>query len=161
MPKKPTLADLEQQIVELTEALKRERADATNAARRSEEQLASARNYAKASVVKQLLPAIDNLERAVRHQPIKKHKDNCVNEESFDAFVKGVVAVAKQFEQILASLGVERIKTVGEEFDPELHEAISMEEGDGKKEIVSVELQSGYKLGDQVIRHAMVRVKMQ
>jgi molecular chaperone GrpE len=56
-------------------------------------------------------------------------------------------------------MGVERIKTVGEMFDPRYHEAVSMEEGDGTEEIVSDELQAGYKLGDEVIRHAMVRVK--
>ncbi len=47
-------------------------------------------------------------------------------------------------------MGVERIKTVGESFDPELHEAVSMEEGEGDKEVVSEELQAGYQLGDNV-----------
>ena len=54
---------------------------------------------------------------------------------------------------------IEGIKTVGEPFDPHYHEAVSMEEGEGGQEVVSEELQSGYKLGDEVIRHAMVRVK--
>ena len=71
----------------------------------------------------------------------------------------GVQGVVKQFEKTLADLGVERIKTVGEPFDPVYHEAVSAEEGEGTVEIVSEELQSGYKLGDEVIRHAMVRVK--
>jgi len=53
------------------------------------------------------------------------------------------------------------IATVGQPFDPHIHEAVSMEEGDGDHEIVSEELQSGYKLADQVIRPAMVRVKSQ
>ena len=56
-------------------------------------------------------------------------------------------------------IGVERIKTVGEHFDPHLHEAVGIEEGDGKHEIISEELQAGYRLGDEVIRHAMVKVK--
>jgi molecular chaperone GrpE len=56
-------------------------------------------------------------------------------------------------------MGVERIKTVGEPFDPELHDAVSAEEGDGDTEIVCEELQSGYKIGSDIIRHAMVRVK--
>jgi len=71
-----------------------------------------------------------------------------------------VQGVVKQFEKTLADLGVERIATVGQPFDPRYHEAISMEDGDGTMEVVSEELQAGYKLGDEVIRHAMVRVKM-
>ncbi len=67
----------------------------------------------------------------------------------------------KQFEKVLAGLGVEKIKTVGEVFNPHLHEAVSMDEGEGDQEIVSEELQPGYTLGDDVIRHAMVRVKQQ
>jgi molecular chaperone GrpE len=67
--------------------------------------------------------------------------------------------VVAQFEKTLTDMGVERIKTVGEPFDPHLHDAVSVEEGDGGQETVSEELQAGYKLGDDVIRHAMVRVR--
>ena len=135
---------------QLTEALQRERADATNIRRRHDEQIASLRSTVKASVVKDLLPVIDNFERALKHVP----KDLVGNE-----YVKGIEGIVRQFEKNLADIGVERIKTVGEPFDPHLHEAVSMEEGDGKQEVVSEELQSGYRLGDDVIRHAMVRVK--
>ncbi len=152
MVKKPTAAELEKQIAELTEALQRERADAMNARNRHEQQLASARNHAKASVVRQLLPVIDNLERALKHAPKElMHTD----------YVKGVQGIAKQLDKALADLGVSKIKTVGSPFDPELHEAVSMEDGDGAQEVVSEELQSGYRLGDEVIRHAMVKVRMQ
>lgn len=143
---------LEQQVAELTEALQRERADATNIRRRHDEQIAGLKTMVKANVVRDLLPVIDNLERALKHVP-EELKDN--------DYVKGVQGVVKQFEKTLANLGVERIKTTGEPFDPTYHEAISMEDGDGTTEVVSEELQSGYKLGDEVIRHAMVRVKMQ
>lgn len=141
---------LHQQLGQLTEALQRERADAVNSRRRHEEQIAGLRNMAKADVVRQLLPVIDNFERALKHVP-KELADN--------DYVKGIQGVVKQFDKILERLGVEKIKTVGEPFDPNLHEAISMEEGDGDQEIVSEELQPGYKMGDEVIRHAMVRVK--
>lgn len=144
------LAKLAEQVASLTEALQRERADATNARNRHEAQLASARNHAKASVVKQLLPVIDNLERALKHAP---------KELAASDYVKGVQAVAKQFDKALADLGVTKIATVGQPFDPEIHEAVMVEPGDGDKEIVSEELQSGYKLADEVIRHAMVKVK--
>jgi molecular chaperone GrpE len=76
-------------------------------------------------------------------------------------WVDGVQKIIVQFEKTLADLGVERIKTVGEPFDPHYHEAVSMEEGEGEHEVVSEELQSGYRLGDTVIRPAMVRVKSQ
>lgn len=145
------LKDLEQQIADLTEALQRERADAANIRRRHEEQLMGLREMVKVAVVKDLLPAIDNLERALAHTP----KDI----EGHD-YVKGVNGVVKQFGKALEDLGVERIKTVGEPFDPHFHEAVSTE-GDGDQELVSEELQAGYKLGDQVIRHAMVKVKSQ
>ena len=149
---KATISDLEQQIAELTEALQRERADAINLRRRHDADVASLRGRVKANVVRELLPAIDNLERALKHTP-EDLKDN--------PYVKGVEAVVKQFTKTLADMGVERIKTVGEVFDPKYHEAVSMEEGDGTKEIVSEELQSGYSVNDEVIRHAMVRVKVQ
>lgn len=137
-------------IAELTAALQRERADAVNLRRRHEAEIAALRTRVKANVVHDLLPVIDNFERALKHVP-QDLKDN--------DYIKGVQAVVKQFEQTLASIGVERIKTVGEHFDPHLHEAVSMEDGDGEHEIISEELQAGYKIGDDVIRHAMVKVK--
>jgi molecular chaperone GrpE len=138
-----------QQIAELTEALQRERADAMNIRRRHDEQIANLRTMARADVIEQLLPVIDNFERALKHVP----KDLADND-----YVKGVGGVVKQFEKVLQDMGVERIKTVGRPFDTALHEAVSAE-GEGGHEVVSEELQSGYKMGDTVIRHAMVRVK--
>lgn len=137
-------------IQALTSALQRERADAVNIRRRHDEEISKLRSMVKANVISDLLPVIDNFERALKHVP----EDLTDND-----YVKGVQGVVKQFEKTLAEMGVERIKTVGEHFNPELHEAVSMEEGEGKDEIVSEELQSGYKIGDDVIRHAMVRVK--
>ena len=148
-PKVDTAA-LQAQIAELTEALQRERADATNIRRRHDEQLAGLKNMTKASIVRDLLPIVDNFERALKHVP----KDLEGND-----FVKGVQGIVKQFEKTLSDIGVERIKTVGEEFDPTYHEAVAMEEGDGDKEIVSEELQAGYKIAEDVIRPAMVRVR--
>lgn len=146
----PKVTELEAQVAQLTDALQRERADAMNLRRRHDEDLASLRVRTKASVVKDLLPIIDNFERALKHVP-----DDLQDND----YVKGVQGVVKQFEKTLADMGVERIKTVGEPFDPELHGAVSAEEGDGESEVVSEELQAGYKIGDDVIRHAMVRVK--
>ncbi len=154
MSKKPTLKDLQQQVGELTEALQRERADSLNIRRRHDEQIASLKDLVKVSVVEDLLPVIDNFERALKHVP--KDLEN-------NDYVKGVSGVVKQFENTLKQMGVEKIKTVGEQFDPNLHEAVGVE-GDESElsvgvEVVSEELQSGYKLNDVIIRHAMVKVK--
>jgi molecular chaperone GrpE len=148
--KKPTIAELQAQLEQLTAALQHERADAINLRRRHDEQLASLRTTIKASVISDLLPVIDNFERALNHVPAELDGND---------FIKGVQVIVKQFEKTLTDLGVERIKTVGEHFDPHLHEAVSVEDGDGKDQIVSEELQAGYKIGEDVIRHAMVKVK--
>lgn len=152
MNKKPILVELEQRVGELTEALQRERADATNIRRRHDDQMASIKSMVKVNVVRELMPVIDNFERALKHIP--KDLEN-------NDYIKGVQGVVKQFEDTLQKMGVEKIKTVGEPFDPRLHEAVSMEEGEGTTEIVSEELQAGYKLGEDIIRHAMVKVRMQ
>jgi molecular chaperone GrpE len=153
-PKTPKVdvTALQQQIAELTDALQRERADATNLRRRHDEQISGLRNAVKATVVRDLLPVIDNFERALKHLPAELEGND---------YIKGVQGVVRQFEKTLGGLGVERIATVGQPFDPRHHEAVSMEEGDGVDEVVSEELQAGYKLGDEVVRPAMVRVRTQ
>lgn len=140
-----------QQIIDLTNALQRERADATNIRRQHEAQIANLRTIVKSNVVRDLLPVVDNFELSLKHLP--KDLEN-------NDYIKGIQSIVKQFEKTLFDLGVERIKTVGEPFDPHFHEAVTMEEGDGTQEIVSEELQAGYKIGEDVIRHAMVRVKL-
>ena len=152
-PKKDDeLQVLQQQVAELTDALQRERADVINVRRRHEEQIGGLKDMVKANVIGDLLPVVDNFERALKHVPAELEGND---------YIKGVQGVVKQFEKTLSDLGVERIKTVGEPFDPKLHEAVSMEEGDGTTEVVSEELQAGYKLGDEIIRHAMVRVRVE
>jgi molecular chaperone GrpE len=144
------LQDLLEQVDALTAALQRERADATNIRRRHDEEILALRGRVKATVIRDLLPVIDNFERALKHVPAELEGND---------YVKGIQGIVKQFEKTLSDLGVKRIQTVGEPFNPHLHEAVSMEDGEGEQEIVSEELQSGYTLGDEVIRHAMVRVK--
>ena len=150
MSKKLTLADLQQQVTELTQALQRERADSLNLRRRAEQERAGMGDYYKAAIIHELLPAVDNLERALIHVP-KDLKDH--------DYVKGVQGLIKQFENCFKQLGVERIKTFGEHFDPHLHEAVHMDDNGGEHEVIVEELQPGYKIGDEVIRHAMVKVK--
>jgi molecular chaperone GrpE len=152
MSKKPNIKELEQKVAELTEALQRERADATNVRRRAEEDRTKLASFYKVMIIRDLMPALDNLERALKHTP----KDLADHD-----YVKGIQGVVKQFEQSLKELGLERIKTVGEVFNPKLHEAVHMEEGEGDVEVICEELQPGYIMGDDVIRHAIVKVKME
>jgi molecular chaperone GrpE len=172
MTKKPTITELQEQIIDITAALQRERADAENMRRRHHEQMFSLRETVKADVVRELLPIVDNFDRALKHSPLSSSSDSegskkpdsssqTPQNDKMADYVKGVEAVVKQFEKTLTDIGVERIKTVGEVFDPHLHEAVHMEDGDGNVEVVCEELQPGFKLGDEVIRHAIVKVKME
>lgn len=149
MPKNSTKA-LEAKVAELTEALQRERADAINIRRRADEDRLKLAGLFKAQVVETFLPAIDGLELALKHTP----KDLAGHQ-----YIKGVQSVAKQFDSALEEAGVSKIKTVGEVFNPNLHEAVGVEEGDGQLELICEEVQAGYLLGDTVIRHAKVKVK--
>ena len=155
LPKEPKVdhtALLTEEVTTLTEALQRERADAMNMRRRHEEQIMNLKSNLKADVVSDLLPVIDNFERALKHVPDALKNDD---------YVKGVQGVVAQFEKTLSDMGVKRIPTIGHEFDPHLHEAVGIEDGEGDNEVVSEELQAGYQIGDTVIRHAMVKVAKQ
>jgi molecular chaperone GrpE len=145
-------AGADDQLVELEADLKRVQADFLNYKRRTDADRGEMITMAKQVVITELLPVLDNISRALTHLP----EDLADND-----WAKGVAQVGKQAEDTLRNLGVERIETVGQPFDPNLHEAISMEDGEGETEIVTEELQSGYRIGDRVIRHAMVKVARQ
>jgi len=142
-----------QQVQALTEALQRERADSVNMRRQFEQSLASSKRIAIINVVRQLLPAIDNLERALKHTPPQLQDSD---------YVKGIQGVVRQFDRAFKDLGIVKIVTVGQTFDPKYHEAVHLDEASGgSKEIVCEELQSGYLIDDEVIRHAMVNVRLE
>ena len=102
---------------------------------------------AKAVVVEKFLPVLDNFQRAI---------DSAENK---DAFYEGVVMLKKQMDEVLGALGVEEIKAVGEEFNPEVHNAVMhVEDEEAGENIIVEEFQKGYKIGDRVIRHSMVKV---
>lgn len=149
--------ELEQKIDELTEALQRERADAVNVRRRAEEDRIKMAGYYKAQVVKELLTALDNFDRAMNSVPVSDDTTKAMED-----WLKGLNGIHKQLGQALDSLGVRKIKTVGEEFDPKYHEAVQMDsESEGSREVVVEELMSGYTIDDEVLRHAMVKVALQ
>ena len=147
----PSVEDFEQRIGELTLDLQRTRADFENFRKRVDidRQQAMARGEAK-SVLK-MLPVIDTIERAIVHIPedIAEHP-----------WVKGVAGLVKQLDKALADMGISRIEaTPGTPFDPEVHQAIQMdEEATGDQEVIAEELQAGYMLEGAPIRHAMVKV---
>lgn len=144
--KKPTK---DEQIAELTADIQRLQAEFINFKRRSEEERSRAVSAGKEQAVVALLPILDNIERAISHEPedIKDH-----------TWVKGIGAVSAQLQGLLNSLGLQKIGLVDELFDPQKHNAIAVDDGEGEQEVVSEVLQSGYQFGDQIIRHAMVKV---
>ncbi len=146
---------LSQKVEELTRALQLERADAVNVRRRAEQDKLRMSSYFKAVVIKELIPFMDNFELTMKHAPqeLQSPKDN--------KWVEGLRSVYSQMWQILEGLGVKKIATLGQEFNPNLHEAVQMDpDAKGQKEIVVEEFRSGYILDDEVLRHAMVKVAM-
>lgn len=143
----------EQEIVpkaeydDLDDRYKRILAEFENYKKRSSKERDNLYSSVLGDVVSVILPILDNLENAVKIET----KD--------EEYKKGIELVLKQFQDTLKSKGVEEIKTVGEIFDPELHEAVSSIQDDTKeeKEIVQ-EYRKGYKIGTKVIRHSMVVV---
>jgi molecular chaperone GrpE len=142
---------LNQKIAELDEDLKRAQADLFNVRRRAEEDKLRISTNAKQAVILELVPVLDNLNRALINAP---------EDVAETPYFKGVISVAKQIQVVLSDLGVMKIETVGNIFDPNTMEAISVE-GEGDSEVVTEELQAGYTVNNSVIRVAMVKVKRQ
>lgn len=141
--------DLELKISELTADLQRVHADFVNFKRRSEEDQDRVSDMAKVGIIMKFLPFFDTVERALEHIP---------EELQGNTWTKGIVQVSKQFESILKDLGVTRIEALDKPFDPNLHEAVSMDESGEGEEVVIEELQPGYMVNGFVIRHSMVKV---
>ena len=138
--KSPVDEQQDAKIAELINDLQRTRADFENFRRQNDIQREQDRNYAKLDTVKKILPLIDDFERAIQAQP------------------KVLSPLSKNFEKTLKSIGLQKIDSaIGTEFNPDLHEAISVD-GDGDKETIAETLRAGYYYGDEVLRTAMVRV---
>lgn len=137
----------QEELDELTDRYKRVLAEFENYKKRSGKERENLYNSIIADIVESFLPIVDNLENAAK-----------VETEDTE-YKKGVEMVLQQFRIVLGSKGVEEIKSVGETFDPELHEAVSSIQDDkyGEKEITE-EYRKGYKIGTKVIRHSMVVV---
>jgi len=154
MTKSKKQEQLEQDLVNLTTDLQRTRADFENYRKRMDVEREQARAMGKVQAIMKLLPVIDNIERAIAHTPA---------ELADNKWAQGVAGLVKNLEKSLESLNLKRIDaSKGVKFDPELHEAIQFdEEAEGEHEVIAEELQPGYKLGNDVIRHSMVKVTRQ
>lgn len=147
--KKPS--KLQQQVDDLTKDLQRTRADFENHRKRHEADKAATYQHGQAAAIMQLLPVIDNIERAVSYMPAEMEENK---------WAQGVASLVKNLEKSLDNLNLSRIDAKpGTPFNPELHEAIQFDEdAEGEHEVIAEELQAGYALGGRPIRHAMVKV---
>ena len=141
------LSALESENAALNDKYLRICAEYDNFRRRSQKEKENLYGDIKADVVQKFLPVYDNLERALRQGT------------EDEAYRKGVEMIMTQFESTLEKLGITPIECLGEKFDPTLHNAVMHvdDEEKGENEIVEV-FQKGFKLGDKVIRFAMVKV---
>ena len=138
------------QAQEYLEGWQRARAEFANYKKRVERELKDSHSSASGNVLKDILPAIDDFERAVSNVP-PQLKD--------DPWVNGVSMVLRKLNKVLDEYGVTVVDPTGEEFDPSHHEAIGMEDSDSVATgHVTATLQKGYVLGDRVLRPALVRV---
>ncbi len=138
---------LSEEVASLKDKLLRTAAEFENFKKRTAKEKEDFYTYSVCSTVEKFLPVKDNLERAV------------AAEGDEGSLAEGVKMILKQLDEVLESLGVEKIETVGKEFDPELHNAVMHEENDLFGEnTISEELMSGYTCKGKVVRFAMVKV---
>ncbi len=142
------LAEAESKSAEYLDGWQRARAEFMNYKNRIERDQALTAEMMRAQNIKKFLPVVDDLERALANRPA-----------GTEAWVEGIELVYRKLLAVLDGEGVKRIEAVGQPFDPNLHEAISMEPVDGYEsgQVIGV-VQQGYTLGDRVIRPAVVRV---
>ena len=140
---------------DLTDKLARRTADFDNFRKRTERERTEIYNRSLGEVVRRLLPVLDNLQRALDAERLVEVKES----EEFRHFLHGVELINRQLGGVLEGLGVEVVPTVGERFDPHVHEAVATEETDAHEpDTVTQEMQRGYRLGDKLLRPAMVKV---
>ena len=128
---------------------KRTAADFENYKKRRDKENQELIQFAQEVTVVKMLPTLESLEQALKNSP---------QDQQFETWSQGVIKIVQQLEKTLLEMGIEKIKTVGEKFDFQLHEAIEMTTGDGESGTIIEEVQPGYKLNNKVIRPAKVKV---
>lgn len=149
---KKEIRELEEKIKDLEEKNLREKAEQINYRKRKEEETSRMLKYSNEDLIKQILPVIDNFERA-----IKMDDDNL--EDQVSKFLEGFKMIYCNLVSTLESFGVKAIDGANQPFDPTYHEAVMTEKSDTLESGMVIEvLQKGYILKDKVIRSAMVKV---
>ena len=152
---KSELKRLEEENAELKDRLQRRQADFENYRKRVERERTETYNRVVSDVAAKLLPVVDNLKRALEAEASVEASES----DEFRHFLSGVDLISKQLNGVLDALGVKPIVAVGEKFDPHIHEAVVMEATDDfEPDTVMQEIVSGYRLGDKLIRPALVKV---
>lgn len=149
--KNKEVEELGQKLADMQDKFQRTLAEFDNFRKRTSKEKASMYDDGVRDTIEKLLPIFDNLERAIASV------DGKVDEN--DPLLKGVKMTDKQLKEILAAMGVEEIKALGEKFDPNLHAAVAHVEDEnfGENEVV-LDMMKGYKYKEKVIRHSMVKV---
>jgi molecular chaperone GrpE len=143
---------LTEEITELKDKLLRNQAELANFKRRKEEEVEKLLKYNNIDVIKEILPILDNFERA-----INMDNENLTDEVS--KFLEGFKMIYGEFRRILNDFEVTEIDALGKKFDPNMHEAVMTDtDKDKEPDIVLEVLQKGYMLKDKIIRPAMVKV---
>ena len=151
------LLRIENERAEMFETSRRRHHEFENYKNRTERERAETFRTQLSSLVFQLLPVIDNMNRALDStEPVAEEKPT-----EFQQFYAGIELVSRQLNEILAEMGIETIAAVGEVFDPHLHEAVATEITDGNaSNTVTEELLRGYRLGEKIVRPSMVKVSV-
>ncbi|HUS31176.1 MAG TPA: nucleotide exchange factor GrpE [Kofleriaceae bacterium] len=147
------LAAVEKEKKDNWEKYLRSAADIENMRKRQKRELEDAKTESKFKVLKEMLPVVDNLERAVEHATQGGDVD-----PKLKGFVEGVQLVLRQFSNAFERLEVQSVDAMDQPFDPNQHEAISQQESDKAPGTVVQVLQRGYKSGDRLLRPALVVV---
>ena len=149
------LKRVEAENAELKDRLARRQADFDNYRKRVERERSETYNRVVADVAAKLLPVVDNLKRALEAESSVEGAES----DEFRHFLSGVDLISKQLNGVLDALGVKPVAAVGEQFDPHIHEAVVTEPTDDyAPDTVIQEIVAGYRLGDKLIRPALVKV---
>ncbi|MFN2289200.1 MAG: nucleotide exchange factor GrpE [Chromatocurvus sp.] len=148
------VARLQEEVAQAKDSAMRAQAEAQNSKRRAEQEVEKARKYALERFVGELLPVVDNLERAL--------ESASGDEEVVKPIAEGVELTLKSFQNALHKYNVEEVDPQGEPFDPQLHQAMSqVENPDVEPNTVIAVMQKGYTLNGRLVRPAMVMVSKQ
>jgi molecular chaperone GrpE len=143
------IAELESALAEAKDRRLRLAADFDNFKKRTRQEQLETIQHASADLIARLLPALDDLHKALDHKP--KGVD--------EAWVKGLELSVRKLDEALSAHGLEPIEAVGARFDPKLHEAIGSEESsEHPEDTITSELRRGYRIRDRVVRPALVKV---